>query len=149
MNCVIDFCASNASAGAANANAMVKHTKRARFLVLERSASEADPGSLTPGNMPHSWGGRETLSQFGYAERRGRVRAFGLRRYLRCLAALLWAAELFESLREVTTTRGACRAARATDSRSRFEDYDTQARAGVHSSEQILEAFEDGGVYNV
>src|SRR5206468_4453052 len=30
-----------------------------------------------------------------------------------------------------------------------FEYYDTQARAGVHSSEQILQAFEDGGVYNV
>src|ERR1700758_3192062 len=26
---------------------------------------------------------------------------------------------------------------------------DTQARAGVHSSKQILEAFADGGVYNV
>ncbi len=26
---------------------------------------------------------------------------------------------------------------------------DTQARAGVHSSEQVLEAFEYGGVYNV
>src|SRR6059036_1178886 len=30
-----------------------------------------------------------------------------------------------------------------------LEYYDTQARAGVHSSEQILEAFEYGGVYNV
>src|SRR6266705_347710 len=30
-----------------------------------------------------------------------------------------------------------------------FEYYDTQARAGVHSSEQILQAFEDGGVDNV
>ena len=30
-----------------------------------------------------------------------------------------------------------------------LEYYDTQARAGVHSSEQILQAFEYGGVYNV
>src|SRR5690349_8525375 len=30
-----------------------------------------------------------------------------------------------------------------------FEYCNTQARTGVHSSEQILEAFEDGGVYNV
>src|SRR6266702_7147103 len=30
-----------------------------------------------------------------------------------------------------------------------LEYNDTQARAGVHSSEQILEAFEYGGVYNV
>src|SRR2546426_6520467 len=30
-----------------------------------------------------------------------------------------------------------------------LEYYDTQARAGVHSSKQILEAFEYGSVYNV
>src|SRR5207244_7188457 len=30
-----------------------------------------------------------------------------------------------------------------------LEYYDPQARAGVHSSQKILEAFEYGGVYNV
>jgi len=30
-----------------------------------------------------------------------------------------------------------------------LEYHDAQARAGAHSSEQILEAFEYGGIYNV